>query len=371
MVIDIAAHISNLLYQNDCVNLPGLGRLFTQYQPAYIHHIEGIINPPSKSISFSEEIKEDNNALVNAISQSHHLNLLQAEIVMNDYVDSIKNSLSFNEEVDIPNVGKLYKDYESNIAFSPVDANYNLATFGLPELKFEPIKLNKELLINKLDSTTKESENITQYTDNSNPKIQPNTNQKSKLIWLIPIILGIMVAFFVYKFYVNKKNNNVNSSPTALYENDEHNTIDLGNKSIEQDNAINQNEEKIKQLENMPLPEELQNIDTLKNNQANIEIKKQSEATKEPKIKEKSELNTNPKGSNSNTCIVIAGAFRDRNNLKKLEKSLNKGNWTVYKDKKNGLYRIGVQFDFQNQKDKSSKIEEIRKIAPESWVLKN
>ena len=76
MVIDIAAHISNLLYQNDCVNLPGLGRLFTQYQPAYIHHIEGIINPPSKSISFSEEIKEDNNALVNAISQSHHLNLL-------------------------------------------------------------------------------------------------------------------------------------------------------------------------------------------------------------------------------------------------------------------------------------------------------
>jgi len=370
MVIDIAAHISNLLYQNDYVNLPGLGRLFTQYQPAYIHHIEGVINPPSKSISFSEEIKEDNNLLVNAISHSHQLNLLQAEIVMNDYVDSIKNSLSFNEEVDIPNVGKLYKDYESQIAFSPAVTNYNASTFGLPELKFDPIKLSKELLINKLDDTTNETENITQNTVNSNPKIQPKKKQSSKLYWLIPILLGIMVAFFAYKFYINKKNSNTNSSPTALYENDEHNTIDLGNKSIEQDNAINQNEEKIKQLENMPLPEELQNVDTLKNNHANIEIEKRNETTNETEIKVKSEMNINPKVSNSNTCIVIAGAFRDRNNLKKLEKSLNKGNWTIYKDKKNGLYRIGVQFDFQNNRDKSTKIEEIRKIAPESWVLK-
>ena len=73
MVIDIAAHISNLLYQNEAVSLPGLGKLFTRYKPANINHLEGVINPPSKTISFSEDVDINNELLLKKISTAQKL----------------------------------------------------------------------------------------------------------------------------------------------------------------------------------------------------------------------------------------------------------------------------------------------------------
>ena len=45
--------------------------------------------------------------------------------------------------VNIPGVGRLYKDFESNIQFIPDSTNFNKDSFGLPTIKFYPILRDK------------------------------------------------------------------------------------------------------------------------------------------------------------------------------------------------------------------------------------
>ena len=372
MVIDIAAHISNLLYQNEAVSLPGLGKLFTRYKPANINHLEGVINPPSKTISFSEDVDINNELLLKKISTAHNINHHQSEIVLNDYIESIKNALSFQEEVEIPYVGKLYKDYDHQIRFIPFETNFRTASFGLPQLNYSPIITKREPVLKNIEHKIEEvtnseitETNIIAPSENNEPR-----NQFKWLLWLFPIVLGVLVAFLAYKWYKNQHQNQeaIDQAQISKIDNDEHSTIDLGNKSIEQDNVLHNNEEKIKQLENMPLPNELQEQDSI-NKVAKTEPEKTPQQLVTHSEAPKSIVET-PINRNENTCIVITGAFRNNQNLSKVERVLKQHNWKVYKDKNKGLYRIGVQFDYDNQSDKESKLNSIRKISPESWVLK-
>lgn len=144
--MDISAYISRLLYDHDCVIIPGLGGFVCNYKPAEIHPIHHTLTPPSKAVSFNRNLKSNDGLLINYISNVANLSFDKAAEMVSNWVSSSIILLKKNDEVVISKVGRLFNDIESNLQFTPDESvNYLKASFGLPVLTVEPIIRGKAI----------------------------------------------------------------------------------------------------------------------------------------------------------------------------------------------------------------------------------
>ena len=139
MDIDVGACLAALLYEQDTVSIPGLGSLVGQYKPAAIEHVQGKISPPSKEWTFNANLAVNDGLLINSLIQKRHLSYAEAEKQVADYVAQVKSALERREIVVIPEVGRLYRDFEQQLRFLPDNTNFNTDTFGLPTVQFYPV----------------------------------------------------------------------------------------------------------------------------------------------------------------------------------------------------------------------------------------
>lgn len=139
MDIDVGSCIAALLYEQDTVSIPGLGSLVGQYKPAAIEHVQGKISPPSKEWTFNANLAVNDGVLINCLIQKGHLSYAEAEKQVADYVAQVKSALERREIVIIPEVGRLYRDFEQQLRFLPDNTNFNTDTFGLPTVQFYPV----------------------------------------------------------------------------------------------------------------------------------------------------------------------------------------------------------------------------------------
>lgn len=139
MDIDVGACIAALLYEQDTVSIPGLGSLVGQYKPAAIEHVQGKISPPSKEWTFNANLAVNDGLLINCLVQKGHLSHAEAEKLVADFVAQVKSALERREIVIIPEVGRLYRDFEQQLRFLPDNTNFNTDTFGLPTVQFYPV----------------------------------------------------------------------------------------------------------------------------------------------------------------------------------------------------------------------------------------
>jgi len=139
MDIDVGACIAALLYEQDTVSIPGLGSLVGQYKPAAIEHVQGKVSPPSKEWSFNANLAINDGLLINSLIGKAHLSYAAAEKLVEDYVAQVKSALDRREIVVIPEVGRLYRDFEQQLRFLPDNTNFNTDTFGLPTVQFYPV----------------------------------------------------------------------------------------------------------------------------------------------------------------------------------------------------------------------------------------
>ena len=143
MKIDITPYIKELLYENNTLIIPSFGALTLQYAPSTVDYVQGLLNPPTKFIDFDKNLVVNDGKLVDIIQRKHQISAEQANQLIKQYVASTEDQLSKREMVNIPGVGRLYKDFESNIQFIPDSTNFNKDSFGLPTIKFYPILRDK------------------------------------------------------------------------------------------------------------------------------------------------------------------------------------------------------------------------------------
>ena len=117
MEIDVGTYIGDLLYQNEKVNIPGLGGFTADYKTAELDHVQGKIAPPSKSLNFNSNLVVNDGLLINYIKEKHELSLGEAQKAVEDYVSRVKEAIGRREIVVFPEVGRLYKDYEQKLQF--------------------------------------------------------------------------------------------------------------------------------------------------------------------------------------------------------------------------------------------------------------
>lgn len=139
MKIDVGRAIQELLFDQETVIVPGLGGFTSAPSPATVDYVQGVVTPPSKKIEFNPNLVINDGVLVHHIQKRETVTFQEAGEAVDRFVDEVKQALERREIIEIPQVGRLYKDYEHKVRFLPEGNNFNADAFGLPVVQFSPL----------------------------------------------------------------------------------------------------------------------------------------------------------------------------------------------------------------------------------------
>ncbi|GEM_PF-1047261 len=191
----IAQHISKLLYDHNCVIVPGFGGFVTNYQPAKVHPTSFIFNSPSKSVAFNVKLVNNDGLLVDAISRGENISKYQAELLIKEFVGQINTALAEHKPVKLAGIGRLIMDVEHNIQFLADNAqNFLMQSYGLYSFTAQPI-------VREQTTVTKTMEAIV---------VQKPVKKRKATDALLPIAAVLLLTMLTMQIFIQSSMNGYN-----------------------------------------------------------------------------------------------------------------------------------------------------------------
>lgn len=136
--MSISKHINELLYNHNCVIVPGFGAFLTKNIAASRNN--DVFSPPKKTIAFNGMLKENDGLLANKISATDGVSYNAALKKIKKDVKTLVSSLNMGE-VEIKNIGTLRLNNEKKIQFQPnQNVNFDSRSYGLESFTRPPRK---------------------------------------------------------------------------------------------------------------------------------------------------------------------------------------------------------------------------------------
>jgi nucleoid DNA-binding protein len=148
MILNLSNFIHSLLLENETVIIPGFGAFISTYKPAEIKGNE--IKPPSKEISFTQQIKNNDGLLVEIIARKAKISQRNAMKRVDKARENMLYELDNGETVILENIGSLQYNKNNEIVFTPFqEDNLLLDSFGLESIstKDAELKISEEPII--------------------------------------------------------------------------------------------------------------------------------------------------------------------------------------------------------------------------------
>lgn len=187
----LSVYISDLLFDHDCVTVPGFGSFLGNYKSAEYDYKEEKFYPPSKQISFNSQIRDNDGLLAKHISKKLELSYDDAVKKIHHVVLSWSKKIK-SETIVLKNLGEFYLNHEGNITFVPNNqVNHLKESFGL-----SPVFVTE--LTNQTSSTSFSKDPIPTYFK---PEKKTTNFVKQAAVWAL-LIVGLGSAI-----YINEKNN--------------------------------------------------------------------------------------------------------------------------------------------------------------------
>ena len=321
-MIDVASYISELLYKRDSVALPGIGTISCTYQEAVIDYVQGMLYPPSKSLTLDEQLITDDQVLVMHLVDALKIEVEDAQRVVDAFVFNTLQALEKREIILLPNVGRMYRDYENRLQFLQDNTNFNKDSFGLQPVQFYPILRNKSKLYSEAPIPVDKRVEL--------PKDPWYERLRTQLRPAAAAMLSIALLLLAFTIYFAK------SSQTGL---------DGVQKMPVSDNRLNQK----------PTDQYASVFDGLfgKSDKAGASQPVLPEAEveiDEPEEEFYTELDTEAitTAPNQKEAVIIIGAFSRKKGVEKRIKQIYELGYDAYQDQFNGLTRVGAQFSFEH-----------------------
>jgi cell division septation protein DedD len=357
MQIDIPAHIEKLLFLHDTLNIPDFGGFTAVRAAASVDYVGGTVNPPNKSLSFSENLTLDDGILVEDIASTHGISYEDARHALADFVEKMRDLLNQREIVTLPGVGRLYKNYVQKIQFLPDSTNYSTESFGLSPLQFSPIARSREVS-EKAPDLTPTATAVNASKPVAAPDVPVYTTPIVKTparsnVWLVAgsilLVLGMIAGVWWLRAHIPAK------TPLAKVEKE---------KSEKPLKSVPEAAEPAK-------PSTKTNVAPIVNKPATPkgeDLDKQVKASVAQKVEEarRETLDANKKGR---LCVLIIATLQEKANADRTIQTLKKAGYEVYVSQKKG-YQVGIQFKYQNIQEIQQKIIALQDLtgAKEIWI---
>lgn len=350
-------HISELLYEHNCVIVPNLGGFVANYTPAKIHPTQHTFTPPSKNIVFNKNLIVNDGLLANHIVSISKTSYPEAINTIGHFVSSAKIQLKKGEKVRIESLGTLYLDVERNIQFTPSATNYLLDAFGLTEFQSPAIK--RDNIAKRIEKEFKDRDAI------PSEKRKVNVKRIAAVAILIPFIFGMI--WIPLKTDLLKHVNYSNLNPFASKETTK--VVVVTKKAI--------HKLKVKTTPKVSLPISNDTINTPINSvtttaqpvTASIEETKTTENVKPDATRVA--VNNNSLETGDLKFHLVTGCFQIEENAINFVASLNQQNIPAsIIGKRNGLFVVSCG-DYSTRKDALDNLNLLKVNQPNAWLLKN
>lgn len=149
----ITQHITDLLYTHDCVILPDFGAFLTQKQSAKINTRRHEIQAPKKTLRFSGQIKNHDGLLINSIAKAQHISFQKAEKQLDYFIDDLKSSLQQGEKVHLKNIGTFFQNESIEFTADP-KTNFLLDAYGLESCTLTSMEIEEPVSIGPKNTST-------------------------------------------------------------------------------------------------------------------------------------------------------------------------------------------------------------------------
>jgi nucleoid DNA-binding protein len=137
----IITGIKEQLYHNDYLVLPNFGGFVLKSQSAHYTASGGMLVPPSKTVSFNAQLKQNDGILMVWIQNKLSCSPNEATKHLQEFSEFCTSILTTKRRLNIYGIGFFYLDFEGNICFEPqADANFFRDSFGLTAVSLKPIQ---------------------------------------------------------------------------------------------------------------------------------------------------------------------------------------------------------------------------------------
>lgn len=355
--MNLGNYIHHLLLENETVIIPGLGAFISSYKPAEIRGND--IKPPSKEISFTRQIRNNDGLLVSAVARKGKISQTNALKRIEKELENILYQLDKGEKFSLENMGDLFYNDKNEVQFTPfLDDNLLLDSFGLETISLEDT-IEKtvetesiEAFIEAVEPKTEHAEiifdaekEIETVSEKKSEKIQlpefkpapvnekPKESKKTSWYWYLLILIPIFIAgFFVFR-------NN-----SAL------------NKAENNPDQTSNNEKRGIQIQTITPTDSIQN-DSILNTENNTTVNV------------KTELGL-PQGNPK--YYLVGGGFKSEENAEKYILHLKEmGIEGINLGKRGNMYLVGIA-SFENEAEAYKSLNEHLKTDPDwnLWVYK-
>jgi len=328
MQIDIPAHIEKLLFLHDALVIPGFGGFTATRTPASTDFVGGTVNPPAKTLSFSENLTIDDGLLSADIADAHGLTVEDAAHTVEEFVEKMRSLLDQREIVTLPGVGRLYKNYVQKIQFLPDATNFNASSYGLPPLQFSPIARSRaventpETTPNPVPANSSSSQPYSAPTPTPTMPEPTFASERTGGGSGISTALGIfllLAALSAGIWYWQHRQK-------AAIATDKPDTEAV----VEEKPAME--EKKVDEKPEVTDQKEVTKEDPDKAAQESL-------AAKEKEAREKVNM-----ARNGRECILIIASLSDKNNADKLRKLLSEEDYEAYYQQNGKTHVVGIRF---------------------------
>lgn len=374
---DFNRHIKTLLFDHDCVIIPNFGGFVANPHSAKINTLKSQIDPPFKEIGFNPRLVKNDGLLANHIctekSISYELALNKIESVVDEINSTIKTGKTFR----LNEIGSFYLDNNKSLRFSAdKKSNLDLEFFG-----FEPIQaisIKKKRVEPKIISNTENEQKETLTTkivsiDSKKTRVKQGSNWRN--VALVAACIPLMLYLLWIPTRVDLRSDSVKfqlsdlnpytESPCAFYEK-RTSISDIIEFKSESDKNIfrdlaNSNENYLK---TSFFEKSSPNFN--KNELITIELRNFPAEALSTKV-----IHAFIPSGKTNSYYVIGGCFKEYTNANNfINKLRNNGFNAVLLDRKNNLYRVGIE----GRDSKEEIIQQLDRAKanghPDAWVLR-
>lgn len=144
----LQAFIVELLFEHDCVIVPGFGGLVANYRSARLNRVSHLIHPPSKHVGFNRNLIQNDGLLANHISIALGITYKEAQAKIDEQVQEFKRALAKEGRLVWEKIGVFFNDTSGYLQFIPEDQeNFLLESFGLTSIQLKPIAVEMPIEI--------------------------------------------------------------------------------------------------------------------------------------------------------------------------------------------------------------------------------
>ena len=180
--------ISKLLYENECVIIPGFGGFIANYRASRLGTDDGMIYPPSVELAFNPGLRNNDGLVANYISTAEKISYTEALVEIEQEVNKWNYILASGEAVFLKEIGELVLDDDDKIIFSPYyDVNYLPDSFG-----FKPLFIN---LVNRKKTVIHE-----QHFLQNTARKKSKSRQRNILVYSFTAYLPVLLLLWMYLF---------------------------------------------------------------------------------------------------------------------------------------------------------------------------